>query len=311
MILTVTLNPSIDKLYLVDALTDDTVMRVRECRNTPGGKGLNVSRAAARLGEPVTAMGFLGGFNGQYLESLLEGSGVTSAFTHTDSETRSCINVWDASRSRSTEFLEPGAPVSPHDWERFLKDFTDRLPSADAVTISGSAPQGVPADAYPRLIALCREREIPVLLDASGERLVSGIRALPTLVKPNTDEISAVTGRNAGSFPDILQALKELHGAGVACPVVSMGAEGAVLLCSDGSFRGTPPVIEPRNTVGCGDVMLAGFAVGYARRLPVEDRFRTALAASAASALSPYTGDFDPEDFERMLSLVRIDPMSA
>ena len=103
MLLTVTLNASIDKLYLVEKITPETVMRVREVHNTPGGKGLNVSRVARKLGEPVTAMGFTGGFNGQYLESMLTASGVVPCFTHVKAETRSCIHCWDLFDNRSTE----------------------------------------------------------------------------------------------------------------------------------------------------------------------------------------------------------------
>jgi len=306
MILTVTLNPSIDKLYLVEHLTPETVMRVKECRNTPGGKGLNVARAAAKLGEPVRALGFLGGFNGQYLASLLAGSGVEPAFTGSAAETRSCINVWDGAANRSTEFLEPGAPVSPAEWAQFLADFTAQLPEADVVTISGSAPAGVPEDAYPTLIRRCRERSIPVLLDTSGARLASAIAAKPTLIKPNGDEIRQITGREATGTEERLEALTALHGAGVACPVLSLGAEGAMLVTDEGALSGRPPKITPKNTVGCGDTMLAGFAVGLARGMETEATFRLALAVSAAGALSPATGDFDPEDFRAILPEVTI-----
>ena len=140
MILTVTLNPSIDKLYLMDSIRPETVMRVREVHNTAGGKGLNVSRTAAGLGEPVTAIGFTGGFNGQYLESLLARQHIRCAFTRVAGETRSCINCWDLSDNRSTEYLEPGEPVTGDDLRRFEDDFVRELPGADAVTISGSMP---------------------------------------------------------------------------------------------------------------------------------------------------------------------------
>ena len=107
MILTVTLNPSIDKLYLMDSIRPETVMRVREVHNTAGGKGLNVSRTAAGLGEPVTAMGFTGGFNGQYLESLISNPLIRCAFTHAEGETRSCINCWDLG-NRSPAMISDG-----------------------------------------------------------------------------------------------------------------------------------------------------------------------------------------------------------
>lgn len=144
MILTVTMNTSIDKLYLMETIRPETVMRVKEVHNTAGGKGLNVSKVAAKLGEPVTAMGFIGGFNGQYLVSLISEPLVRPAFTPVAGETRCCINCWDLSDGRSTEYLEPGEPVTEEDIRRFLSDFDAALPQADAVSISGSVPKGMP-----------------------------------------------------------------------------------------------------------------------------------------------------------------------
>lgn len=309
MILTVTLNSSIDKLYLMDSVQPETVMRVKEVHNTAGGKGLNVSRVAAKLGEQVTAMGFTGGFNGQYLESLVSGPMIRCAFTHVKGETRSCINCWDLSCGRSTEYLEPGEPVSGEDVARFLNDFGRELPSANAVVISGSIPGGVPEDFYCELIRRCHSAGIPVLVDTSGSRLVSAVKAIPDLIKPNEDEIVQLTGRSFSGQDEAVFALKKLRGTGISRVVLSMGAEGALLVCEDGVFRGRPPRITPRNTVGCGDSMVAGFAVGFARHLSAEESFRMALAVSAASALSIFTGGFDPEDYARILPGITVEKL--
>ena len=300
MILTVTLNTSIDKLYLMDSVQPETVMRVKEVHNTAGGKGLNVTRVAAELGEPVTAMGFTGGFNGQYLESLISQPLVRCAFTHVKGETRSCINCWDLSDGRSTEYLEPGEPVTEEEVSRFLSDFEARLPEADVVTISGSVPRGVPEDFYRGLIRRCRESRIPVLVDTSGNRLIASVQEKPTFIKPNEDEIAQLTGRSFSGPGEAAQVLKEIHQGGIPFVVLSMGEDGALLACRQGVFSGKPPRITPRNTVGCGDSMVAGFAVGFARGLPVEETFRMALAVSAANALSLFTGDFDPADYKRL-----------
>ena len=311
LILTVTLNTSIDKLYLMDSVQPETVMRVKEVHNTPGGKGLNVSRAAAKLGEPVIAAGFTGGFNGQYLESLLSSPLIRCAFTRVDGETRSCINCWDLSSGRSTEYLEPGVPVTGEDVARFLGDFSAALPEADVVTISGSMPAGVPEDLYCELIRRCRTAGIPVLVDTSGSRLVSAVREKPDLVKPNEDEIVQLTGKTLSGEAELIGALKALHEGGISRAVHSMGARGALLVCKEGVFRGAPPRITPKNTVGCGDTMLAGFAVAFARRLPVADAFRMALAVSAASALSLLTGDFDPADYERLYPEITVEQIEG
>lgn len=309
MILTVTLNTSIDKLYLVESIHPETVMRVKEVHNTAGGKGLNVSRVSAKLGEPVTATGFVGGFNGQYLESLISQPLVCCAFTYVQGETRSCINCWDLSNGHSTEYLEPGQPVTQEDIGRFLSDFSARLPEADVVTISGSVPQGVPADFYCELIRLCRTAGVPVLVDTSGSRLIAAVKEKPVFIKPNEDEIAQLTGHYILSRGEAVQALTELHGSGIPYVVLSMGEEGALLACDQGVFHGRPPKITPRNTVGCGDSMVAGFAVGFARRLPIEETFRMALAVSAANALSLFTGDFNPADYDRLYPDIQIEKL--
>jgi len=306
MILTVTLNSSIDKLYLMDSVQPETVMRVKEVHNTAGGKGLNVSRVAAKLGEQVTAMGFTGGFNGQYLESLVSSPMIRCAFTHIKGETRSCINCWDLSCGRSTEYLEPGYPVTDDDIMRFLNDFDRELPAADVVAVSGSLPGGIPEDFYCELIRRCRAAGIPVLVDTSGARLVSAVKALPFFIKPNEEEIIQLTGRSFSGQNEAVSALKELRDTGISKVVLSMGADGALLACEDGVFHGRPPKITPRNTVGCGDSMVAGFATGIVRHLSAEETFRMALAVSAASALSIFTGDFDPDDYARLLPGVTI-----
>lgn len=306
MILTVTLNTSIDKLYLMDGIRPETVMRVKEVHNTAGGKGLNVSRVAAKLGEKVAVAGFVGGFNGRYLESLVDNPLIRCAFTHVEAETRSCINCWDLSDGKSTEYLEPGAPVSPGEVARFLDDFDRELPGADVVTVSGSIPAGTPEDIYRDLIRRCRKAGVPVLVDTSGRLLVSAADEKPTLIKPNEDEIVQLLGHPVSGPEEAARALMDLHEGGIPYAVLSLGKEGAMLACSEGVFHGKPPEIVPRNTVGCGDSMTAGFAVGFARSLPVAETFRTALAVSAASALSLFTGDFDPAEYERLLPEISI-----
>lgn len=306
MILTVTLNTSVDKQYTLSACTPETVMRVRQVRNTAGGKGLNVSRIAAQLGQPVAAMGFVGGYNGRYFESLIAEPLIRKAFTPIEAETRSCINAWDESRGASTEYLEPGAAVSETEIDRFVQDFCRELPQADVVTISGSLPQGVPITLYEKLITICHAAGKPVLLDTSGEALRAGVKALPDFIKPNADEI----GQLMGAVPDTQQALVNaalsLHRSGIATVVLSMGAQGALMVCGEGVFWGKPPRIQAKNTVGCGDSMVAGFATGMAKGLSAVEQLRLAVAVSAASALSMTTGSFEPENLDLLTPGVEI-----
>lgn len=309
MILTVTMNPSIDKLYMVDKNELGTVMRVRQVSNTAGGKGLNVSRVAAQLGEAVVAAGLVGGHIGAYFESLI-GPEIGKAFTHVAHETRSCINVWDASDGLSTEYLEPGAPISETEAEQFFTDFQRILPKAEVVTVSGSLPKGAPADSYERLIQWCHEAGKKVLLDTSGENLRRGVSARPDFIKPNTDELAQLLGRPVSGMDDAVTAARALHEQGIRWVAVSLGAQGAVLVCAEGTYHGCPPRITPRNTVGCGDSMVAGFAVSLARGFTGAEALRLAAAVSAANALTLGTGSYDPEDFEKILPQVAVRRMA-
>ena len=308
MILTVTMNASLDKTYRVARLDTGTVMRVREVSDTAGGKGLNVARVAALLGEEVRATGFLGGFNGGRIRTLLFGSGVEDSFVDTGVETRACINVMDDATGESTEFLEPGVPVESGQYAAFIDRYVELVAASDAVTISGSLPKGAPDGFYARLITLAREAGKPVVLDASGQLLREGVAALPTLVKPNRDEIRDLLQETEPLDTDgLVAAIHRLLESGLPCVAVSLGAEGCLFGCQEGVFRGVVPNVQAVNPVGCGDAMVAAFAVGLAQQMPPLETLRLALAVSAASAQCPKTGGFQQEDLANLLPLVRVD----
>lgn len=311
MLLTVTLNTAIDKLYTVEKLVPGEVTRVQTVSATPGGKGLNVSKVAALAGSEVCAMGFVGGHNGEWLLQLLEEANpaIRQNFTKTAAETRTCINIRDNSILQHTEFLEPGAPVTQEEYERFLADYTAALEEAGAVSISGSMPKGVPMECYATLIELAKAKGVPVLLDTSGELLKRGAAACPTLMKPNTDELAQLLGEPVSGEEQVLAALKELTARGVKYAVASLGSKGALAVGPEGAFRAIPPTIEPVNTVGCGDSMLAGLALMLLRGLSLEEGLRVATALGSGNALSPKTGDFKQEDYDRLYPLVKIEKL--
>lgn len=300
MITTVTLNVAIDKAYVVDTLEKGHVMRVLQCTNTAGGKGLNVAKVAKLCGEEVLATGFVGGHAGAYIEEMLDEQNVPNAFVHTDKETRSCINILAADGS-STEFLEPGAPVAEAQVQQFFEAFEELVGKSEVVTISGSAPKGVPEDVYARMIAMAKEKGVPILLDTSGVLLKEGIKALPTMIKPNDEEMEALLGVPVTNREELLAGAKALHAQGIAYVVVSLGGDGAIVVCDEGVFHGKPPKLQTVNTVGCGDSMLAAFAVGFVRKYSISEALKYAVAVSAANALNMATGHFEMEDMQRIL----------
>ncbi len=310
MILTVTLNASIDKRYIVDEFTEGRVNRVRECSYTPGGKGLNVSKPAAIAGSEVVATGFVGGHAGSYIEEALGEFNVRPAFFRVKGESRSCIKIWDEKNKRETEFLEPGFTVTDEDWKGFLKQFKSLLPDADIVAMSGSAPKGLGTGVYAELVSIVKDAGKKVIMDTSGQALLEGIKASPTMIKPNTDEIAMLTGSDCSVFEDKLAAAKKVHENGVSIVVCSMGIDGSFVVCDEGVFRAKVPRNKPVNTVGCGDSMVAGFAVGLERSLPMEETLRLASAISGAAALREETGFYVKEDMEKIYDQVEIIPLS-
>lgn len=294
MITTVTLNASIDKAYHMDkAIVNGTVMRVKSCRNSAGGKGLNVARIIRLCGAKVQATGLVGGYNGQYLESLLDEDGIAHDFGKVEGETRSCINILDPEYG-STEYLEPGFTVKDEELDAYLEKFKKIIQDSNVVTISGSAPAGVSKDVYARMTAIVKEAGKQVILDTSGELLKNGIEAKPTMVKPNRDEIEALFGVKITSGEDVIKYGKKIYEKGIPYVVISLGGDGALLVCSEGIYQAIPPKVEVVNTVGCGDSMVGAFAVALEQKKDSQEALKYAASVATANALSPDTGNFDP-----------------
>lgn len=305
MITTVTLNVAVDKAYVIGELNKGEVMRVQKCTNTPGGKGLNVAKVAKICGEEVLATGFVGGHAGAYVEDMLNEQNVPNEFVHTQNETRSCINIL-ASDGTSTEFLEPGAEVLADEIEEFMNSFSAIIDKSDVITISGSVPKGVGTDIYGKMIELAKEKKTPVLLDTSGKLLEEGLKAKPTMIKPNSDEIKALLGISINNREELIESGKKLQKGGIKYVVISLGADGALVITEDHVYHGKPPKIKPVNTVGCGDSMVAAFAVGIKRGYSVEEMLKYAVSVSSANALTMATGYFEEEDRKKLFDEVEV-----
>lgn len=309
MITTVTLNASIDKAYyLANDMKNGEVMRVAKCRNTAGGKGINVAKIIHLCKEEVLATGFVGGFNGRYLEYLLEKEQIPYQFVQVEGETRSCINILDK-KYGSTEFLEPGFTVTKENETEFLTEFGNIVKKSAMITISGSAPGGMSATIYQNMIQMAKEQGRKVILDTSGELLKNALSARPTMVKPNKDELEMLFQIKLTTNEQIIECARKIYDMGIPYVVVSLGGEGAVLICEEGVFRGTPPKITAVNTVGCGDSMVGSFAVAMIREYSPEKALAYAIAVATANALSENTGDFEYSKFEMIEKQVQVEQL--
>ncbi len=312
MILTVTLNAAIDKRYVVENFEEGEVNRVIECEYVPGGKGLNVSKPLAIAGADVVATGFVGGHAGAYICDRLKDYHVKDGFYRVEAESRSCINIWDTVKKKQTEFLEPGFTIDEEDWSGFEKKFKELAKDADVVTISGSVPKGLDSSAYKKLIEIVKGLNKKVILDTSGKLLTEAVEAVPYMIKPNIDEIAMLTGEKIdvsapNFFEDVIAAARRVREKGVELVVVSLGADGSLMVCEDGVFRAIVPRVDAVNTVGCGDSMIAGFALGISEGLTPVETLKKASAISAASAMTEETGRFNMPDMEKLFDQIKIE----
>ena len=309
MIVTVTLNASVDKLYIMECSRQYNINRVKKVLNTAGGKGINVAKALGIIGEEVTVMGFLGGYNGMYLENLITDPKIRKRFTGVSAETRCCINVWDKERNKSTEYLEPGINVLKKDLENFIQDYIKAIKGCTVVCISGSVPQGVPDDFYARLVKIAKDNDKKVILDASGIQFIQAYKEMPTVVKPNEDELKQIMDIDTKDKKNILYATKKMHSDGIKIAAVSLGKEGVVITCDKGSFYVRPPKVNVVNTVGCGDCMVAGFALGIHREYEIDDIIKNACAIATANTLTAATGVYKIADYITFLKQISIEKL--
>ena len=293
MIVTVTLNPALDLTYAVDTLVPHGTHRVATVTERPGGKGLNVARVLQALGEPVLATGLLGGATGDRVGQLLTGEGVRSSFVRIAGETRRTVAVVD--NADATGFWEPGPTVTAAEWSLFVAEFRELLGPATVVTLSGSLPPGLPIDAYATLIALATAAGVPTVLDTSGPALLAGLRATPSMAKPNIDELGALLSRRPGP-----QGLADaVRGLATGPVVVSRGSAGLLAITADEVWECAPPVAVAGNPTGAGDACVAALARGLRDRTPWPALLPDAVALAAAAVAAPVAGAFDAEVYRR------------
>lgn len=285
MIITVTLNPALDKTVEIPDFSLDAVNRITAMRIDPGGKGLNVSKVIAKLGGTSTAVGVLGGTTGRRIADAMDALGIACQFTFVDGETRTNLKVIDPARHTNTDLNEPGLTVDQETLDHMRDALVAAIRPGDIVVLSGSLPKGAPADTYGSWTAACRTAGARVFLDADGEPLAHGLAAKPYLAKPNNHELSRLTGRALETADDLLAAARTLIADGVERVVVSMGGDGALFVSADGAYRAEGLRVPVGSTVGAGDSMVAALAYAAEQGMADADTVRLAVATSAANVM--------------------------
>lgn len=292
-VLTVTVNPAIDKTYWLDELQTGVVNRVSAVTQLPGGKGNNVLRVLKELGVEAIGTGYLAGANGRWIAEQLTLSGIDHDFYWIPGETRTTVNIIEHKCGINTELLEPGPVVEPGDIRGFLVHAGRLLEQVGHVTISGSLAPGLPVDFYASLVELASAAGVKTYVDTSAEALRKVLQARPYVVKINQTEFEQWLGVSLANQAEIRDGLQRLRNEGCTIAVVTLGAKGCYACSDTGTWYVSSVPVDLVNAVGSGDAFLAGMVSGFVTGLPLSDALTLAIAAGASNAAHPSAGQVD------------------
>lgn len=303
MIYTCTITPSLDYTTYLPDFTAGKLNRTGEVYYYPGGKGINVSRVLKRLGADNIALGFTGGFTGQYIEEFLKNEGVATDFIETDEITRINVKIKSA---QETELNGPGPELDSVQLDEMM-DKAGKMQEGDWLVLAGSLPASIPESFFMDLAETCRKLGVKFVLDTSGPALAKLIQNGPFLIKPNQEELGELFGRHITSMEEAAFYAKKLVATGVGNVVVSMGGDGALLATSGLLLQAKAPKGKAVNTVGAGDSLVSGFIASYAVHGDAEKAFRYGVASGSATAFSPDLCTKDKVD--ELLEFVEVYPI--
>lgn len=298
-ILTLTLNPAVDKSTTIDSLKPDKKLRCEKPVYEAGGGGINVSRGLVRLGISSTAFFTSGGPAGSRLQQLLDEEGVKTMPFPVESETRENFMVVATNGNDQYRFGMPGSELNADEAEGIIKAIDSCNP--EIAVISGSLPPGFEPKQMRTIIKNLKSKGAKVIIDTSGEALQESLNEGVYLAKPNLGELAKLVGVDELHNDDADDAAKELINKGMAeMIVVSMGPQGAYLVTKDKTIHIPAPSVKKRTTVGAGDSMVAGIVAMMAKAEGELAMARMGVACGSAATMSTGTGLFKKEDAERL-----------
>ncbi|MCX8683563.1 tagatose-6-phosphate kinase [Gilliamella sp. B2889] len=300
MILTITMNPSVDISYPLNTLHINDINRVTNVKKTAGGKGLNVTRGVKFSGINVLASGIVGGTTGQYIQKQLDSDNIHYHFYVTKHESRNCIAILH--EGNQTEILESGPTLEQKEVDAFLAHYQKLVDKAKVMTISGSLPQGFSVDFYATLIQIANKKGIPVLLDSSGKMLLATLVSehKPYLIKPNKDELQQIIQMDidVNDTASLIKAVDHPLLNAIPFIIISLGKNGAFARCHQQYYQVSIPKIDVVNPVGSGDVTLAGLAVSIHENESIETMLKRAMTMGMLNAMESQTGFVNMHNYD-------------
>lgn len=304
-IITITFNPALDKSIAVPALVPEKKLKCSQAKIDPGGGGINVSRAIHKLGGNSEAVFLSGGYTGKQFEALLAMEKIVSMALPIGGDTRENFIVFDESANLQYRFGMDGPLVKEEEWAQILDHIT-KQEHINYLVASGSLPPGIPAEIFGQLAVIAKQKNARLVVDTSGTALQLAVKEGVFLCKPNLSELSSLYGKEKLALEEVGLAAKSIiANGGCEAMVISMGAEGAMLVTAAEQFQCKPPAVTIRSTVGAGDSMVAGITLALSNGLGYEDALRYGVAAGTAATLNAGTELCKKEDTERIFAQLK------
>lgn len=306
MIITVTMNPAIDKTVELEQLERGSLNRLKNVITDAGGKGINVSKTIKALGGETIATGFSGGSGGSLIEKVLREQGIKADFVEIKNEVRTNLKVLEA-RGFVTELNEPGPVVSEEELEQLTQKLIGYAGEDVIFILAGSIPGGICKTVYGELIGKLKEKGARVFLDADGELFIHSLEAGPDYIKPNRAELEEFYQMDyRADEKELVKMGQKLLEKGIQMAAVSLGQMGALFLTKDKVVKCPGLKVEAHSTVGAGDAMVAALAYGLDKGLTLEECAKLGLAASAGAVTTKGTKPPSRELVDELVKKVEI-----
>ena len=300
-IVTITLNPAIDKSSRVAHVVAERKLYCKTPRFEPGGGGVNVARAVKKLGGESLLLYTAGGLTGRRLQELLNEEGLTHRPFPIEDVNRENLVVLEESTGQQYRFGMPGPKLRKEEWESFIQELAVMEPSPDYVVASGSLPPGAPPDFYAKVARIGKKRGAKVIIDVSGEPLHAALQEGVFLLKPNVREFRELVGEEVKEESQIKAAARKIIESG-RCEVlvISLGAAGALVVSEKFAEHILSPTVPIISKVGAGDSMVGGIVLSLARGNPLRESVLFGVAAGSAAVMTPGTELCRRKDAERL-----------
>ncbi len=306
MILTLTMNPCLDRYFFIDSLKEDDTIRVNNIMDYPAGKGIDISRAINEMKGHSVAITLLGGDTGKQIMEMLDKEGVVYSTVNLNKNTRT--NIILQSNETQYRFSVPGPSIDNIEEKKVLKNIETLLRKGDCLIISGSIPEGLPDNYYYRIVNKANEMEAKVYLDADNELLLNGIKASPWGIKPNLHEFSRLLDKKPSTEKAIIESLNNTAKKySLKEILLTMGKEGAICFIEDSIYRVTVPEVKVNSAVGAGDTFLGIYCMFREMGSEPEYCLKMAGAASTAATLTSGTELCKYNDVKELVDKINVE----